>query len=173
MTTPNRGVGKFTTQNLVAIVRAVPESTGTYADVTRVAADHGGDFQPHNIANWVQGGNADIRDGNTTTAYARFAKIYRELREEHCGAEINRSRELDRALETIARTCQCGNQKTLMANGHLSDQCQVCHTLDATPRSRTAPDGSKSSQLTKCRRLDTPVGPPEALQAPYRVFDPL
>ena len=76
MTTPNRGVGKFTTLNLVSIFRAVPESTGTYADVTRAAADHGGDFQPHTIAIWVQAGNADIRDGNTTTAYARFAKIY-------------------------------------------------------------------------------------------------
>ena len=46
MTTPNRGAGKFTAQNLVAIFRAVPESTGTDADVTRVAADRGGDFQP-------------------------------------------------------------------------------------------------------------------------------
>ncbi len=134
MTTPNRGVGKFTILNLVAIFRAVPESTGTYADVTRAAADHGGDFQPHTIAIWVQAGNADIREGNTTTAYARFAKIFRELREEHCGAEINRSRELDRALETIARTCECGNEKMLFADGTLADQCQVCHALDATPR---------------------------------------
>ena len=104
------------------------------ADVTRVAADHGSDFRPHTIAIWVQAGNADIRDGNNNTAYARFANIYADLREEHCSAETNRSRELDRALETIARTCECGNEKMLFADGTLADQCQVCHALDATPR---------------------------------------
>ncbi len=41
MTTPSRGVGKFNVQNLVAIFRAVPESNGSYADVARVAQDHG------------------------------------------------------------------------------------------------------------------------------------
>ena len=134
MTTPNRGVGKFTAQNLVAIFRAVPESTGTYADVTRVAADYGGDFRPHTIAIWVQAGNADIREGNNATAYARFAKIYADLREEHCSAEVNRSRELDRALETIARTCECGQEKMLLEDGSVAEQYRACYELDKTPR---------------------------------------
>ena len=69
MTTPNRGVGKFTTQNLVAVLQAIPKSNGTY----------GGDVHPHTIAGWIQAGNANIRDSNNATAYARFAKIYREL----------------------------------------------------------------------------------------------
>jgi len=134
VTTPSPGVGKFTTQNLVAIFRAIPESNGTYVDVARVAEDHGGDFRPHTIAIWVQAGNADIRKGNNHTAYARFAQIYADLLEEHCSAETNHSRELDRALETIARTYQCSNEKMLFADGTLADQCQVCHALDATPR---------------------------------------
>ena len=92
MTTPNRGVGKFTTQNLVAVLRAIPESNGTYADVARVAEDYDGDVRSHTIANWIQAGNADMRNGNNATAYARFAKIYADLVQEHCNAETNRSR---------------------------------------------------------------------------------
>lgn len=74
MTTPNRSVGKFTAQNIVAVLRAVPESNGTYADVTRVAEDCDGDVHSGTIANWVQAGNADIRNGDNV----RFAKIYKD-----------------------------------------------------------------------------------------------
>ena len=142
MTTPNRGVGKFTTQNLVAVLRAVPESNGTYADVARVAQDYDGDVHPRTIRNWVQAGNADIRDGNNATAYARFAKIYKDRLAEHCNAETNRTRELDHALEILACTCQCGKPKMLLEDGTLAGPRRACQELNATPRRgrhRTAP----------------------------------
>ena len=85
MTTPNRGVGEFTTENIVAVLRAVPESNGTYADVARIAEDYDGDVRSHNIANWVQAGNADISNGNNATAYARFATIYQDRLKERGG----------------------------------------------------------------------------------------
>ena len=142
MTTPNRGIGKFTMQNLVAVLRAVPESNGTYADVARVAEDYDGDVHPRTIHNWVQAGNADMREGRNATAYARFAKIYEDRLAEHCNAETNRSRELDHALEILARTCQCGKPKMLLEDGSLAEWCRACQELDTTPfcgRCRTAP----------------------------------
>ena len=49
MTTTNRGLGKFNVQNLVAVLPALPESNGTYADVARVAQDHGGNARTSTI----------------------------------------------------------------------------------------------------------------------------
>ena len=151
MTTPNRGVSKFTMQNIVAVLRAVHESNGTYADVARVAEDYDGDVHPPTIRNWVQAGNDDMRHGNNATAYARFAKIYAALLKEHCNAETNRSRELDRALEVLARTCAFGKPKMLLKVGTLAERCQACQELDATPccgRRRMAPaqDGTAGQQ---------------------------
>ena len=134
MTTPKRGVGKFNIRNIVAVLRAVPESDGTYADVARIAQDYDGDVHSRTIANWVQAGNADIRNGKNATAYARFTKLYKDRLKEQGGREANRTRELDRALEILERTCECGNPKMLMADGSLADQCQVCQELDAAPR---------------------------------------
>ena len=132
MTTPNRGVDKFTAENIVAVLRGVPESNGTYADVARVAEDYDGDVHPRTIRNWVQTGNADVRNGNNATAYARFAIIYADWLKEHGGA--GRARELDRALEIIARTCQCGKPKMLLEDGTLAERCRACQELDATSR---------------------------------------
>ena len=123
MTTPNRGVGKFTTQNLVAVFRAVPESNGTYADVARIAKDYDGNVQPHTIARWIQASNADIRNDDNTTAYARFTRQYQEMVNGHSRSEAHRSRELAQALEILERTCECGNQKMLLENGKVAEQC--------------------------------------------------
>ena len=142
MTTLQRGIGNFTTQNLVAVFRAVPQSNGTYVDVARIAEELGSHIHAQTIARWMKAGNADIRKGDNATAYARFAKIYKDRLKEHGGAEVNRSRELDYALEIIAGTCACGKQKMLLEDGTGVDQCQVCHALDAPPRHgrlRTAP----------------------------------
>ena len=136
MTTPNQVVGKFTAENIVAVFRAVPESNGTYADVARVAEDYDGGVHPRTIRNWVQTGNADVRNGNNATAYARFAIIYADWLKEHGGAEgdRDRDRELDRALEIIARTCQCGKPKMLLEDGTLAERCRACQEIDATSR---------------------------------------
>ena len=38
MPNKTRGVGLFTAENIVAVIRAIPESDGTYRDVARKAA---------------------------------------------------------------------------------------------------------------------------------------
>ena len=135
-----------------------PRENGTCADVARVAEDYDGDVRSHNIANWILAGNADIRNGNNDTDYARFAKIYEDLLKEHGGAEANRTRELDRALEILARTCACGNEKRLLEDGTLAERCRACQELDATPRCgrrRTAStqDGTLDSNTNRQRCL--------------------
>ena len=70
---------------------------------------------------------------------ARFTKLYRELVDEHCRPDNNRNRELDRALEILKRTCECGNDKVLMPDGRLGSTCQECQDLDKRQRrQRTA-----------------------------------
>ena len=136
MPNKTRGVGLFTAENIVAVLRAIPESDGTYRDVARKAEQHGGNVQYHTIAGWLSHGRADIEAGQPSTAYARFTKLYRELVDEHCGPDTNRSRELDQALEILKRTCECSNEKMLLPDGKLGNTCQECQDLDARQRRR-------------------------------------
>ena len=78
-----KGIGSFTTDNIIAILRALPETDGTY-------------------------GRADIQAGKSQTAYARFSQRYDSIMEEYCSPDANRSRELDRAFDILERTCECG-----------------------------------------------------------------
>ena len=99
MPNTTRGVGLFTAENIVAVIRAIPGSDGTYRDVARKAEQYDGNFHHHTISNWVSHGQADMKAGQPSTAYARFTKQYRDLVAEHCGPDTNRNREFDRALE--------------------------------------------------------------------------
>ena len=117
MPNTTRGVGLFTAENIVAVIRAIPESDGTYRDAARKAEQYGGNVQYHTISNWVSHGRADIEAGQPSTAYARFTKRYRELIDEHCGPDTNRNREFDRALEILERTCECGTTRCCYLTG--------------------------------------------------------
>ena len=79
MPNKTRGVGLFTAENIVAAIRAIPESDGTYRDVARKAEQYGGNVQHHTISNWLSHGRADVAAGQPSTAYARFTKLYQEL----------------------------------------------------------------------------------------------
>ena len=136
MPNKTRGVGLFTAENIVAVMRAIPESDGTYRDVARKAEQYGGNCQYHTISNWASHGRADIEAGQPSTAYARFTKRYRELIDEHCGPDNNRNREFDRALEILERTCECSNDKMMLPDGQLGNTCQECQELDERQRRR-------------------------------------
>ena len=84
MPNKTRGVGLFTAENIVAEIRAIPETDGTYRDVARKAQQYGGNFHHHTISNWVSHGRADVEVGQPSTAYARFTKRYRDLVDENC-----------------------------------------------------------------------------------------
>ena len=126
-----KGIGHFTTDNIVAVLRALPETDGTYAQVIEQAREQGASVSKTTLSNWVTNGRANIKTGQRQTAYARFAQRYDALIEEHCNAEANRTRELDRAFEIRNSICECGNEKTTRA-----DRCRQCQELDHTGRSR-------------------------------------
>ena len=134
MPNKTRGVGLFTAENIVAAIRAIPDSDGTYRDVASKAEQYGGYFRHHTLSNWASHGRADIEAGQPSTAYARFTKLYRDLIAEHCRPDNNRNREFDQALEILKRTCECGNDKMLMPSGSLGDTCQDCKLLDLPKR---------------------------------------
>ena len=136
MPNKTRGVGLFTAENIVAVIRAIPESDGTYRDVARKAEQYGGNFHHHTISNCVRYGQADVAAGQPSTAYARFTKRYQDLVAQHCGPDTNRNREFDRALEILKRTCECGNDKMLLPEGKLGSTRQEYQDLDTQQRRR-------------------------------------
>ena len=138
MPNTTRGVGLFTAENIAAAIRAIPESDGTYRDVARKAGQYGGCFHHNTIAGWLSHGRADVAAGQSFTAYARFTKLYTDLVAEHCQPNNNRTREMDRALEILKRTCECGNDKALLPNGEIGDTCQECQDLDTLQPHRRA-----------------------------------
>ena len=124
MPNKTRGVGLFTAENIVAVIRAIPESDGTYRDIARKAQQYG---------------------GNVLVA-------------EHCGPDNNRNREMDRALEILKRTCECGNDKVLMPDGKLSSTCQDCQDLDTRQRRQLPPQGgSRQSAAALAPASDRPA----------------
>ena len=72
--------GYFTSGNIVAIFRAVPETDGSYRAVVAKAREHGGWVPEAELADWIKQGNEDIRTGNDETAYARFTRKFEELK---------------------------------------------------------------------------------------------
>ncbi len=79
-------VGYFTAENLVAILRAVPQTDGTYRAVVAKAREHGSDVPEAELTRWIAEGNADIRAGNDETAYARFTRKFEELKRDRRGS---------------------------------------------------------------------------------------
>ena len=138
MPNKTRGVGLFTAENIVAVMRAIPESDGMYSSPVRpsnTAATSNTTPSPTGSAT----AELMLQPAQPSTAYARFTKLYRDLIAEHCQPDNNRNRELDQALEILERTCECGNDKMLLPDGKLGNTCQECQDLDALQRrQRTA-----------------------------------
>ena len=126
MASHTQGIGLFTAENIAAMLQAIPDSNGTYAEIAGKAQEHGAILSPYTISSWVNRSRADIRARRNNTAYARFAKQYDQLRAEHRGSDANRNREFNRALEILERTCECGNDKVLLPDGKLAEQCREC-----------------------------------------------
>ena len=126
MASHTQGIGLFTAENIAAMLQAIPDTNGTYADIAGKAQEHGAILSPYTISSWVNRSRADIRARRNNTAYARFAKQYDQLRAEHRGSDANRNREFNRALGILERTCECGNDKVLLPDGKLAEQCREC-----------------------------------------------
>ena len=67
---------QFTANNIASVLQAVPESDGSFKDVSQKAEGHGVSLSPFTIGCWVMRGREDIRRRETRTAHARFAREY-------------------------------------------------------------------------------------------------
>ena len=85
----NQGVGLFTTANILAVLRAIPETTGTYAAVAAQAQQHRANLAAATLSNYVTTGRTGIRDRRNNIAYARVTRQSGELIAEHCGPYAN------------------------------------------------------------------------------------
>ena len=121
MASHTHGIGLFTAENIAG-----------------KAQEHGAILSPYTISSWLNRSRAGIRARRNNTAYARFAKQYDQLRAEHCGSDANRNREFNRefnrALEILERTCECDNDKMLMPDGKLAEQCRECQDIEERGR---------------------------------------
>ena len=50
MASHTQGIGLSTAENIVAILLAIPKSNGTYADIARLAAEHGANVSRHTVS---------------------------------------------------------------------------------------------------------------------------
>ena len=124
------GIGAFTTDNIIAILRALPETDGTYIQVVALATENGAQLSTNTLGKWITNGRPDIQAGKSQTAYGRFSQRYDSIMAEHCSPDANRSRELDRAFDILERTCECGTEKMLTPDGSLADRCRECQERD-------------------------------------------
>ena len=79
MASNTQGIGLSTTKNILAVLKPIPETTGTYADVAAQAQQYGANTAAATLSRWVTTGRADLRARKNNTAYARFTKRYKEL----------------------------------------------------------------------------------------------
>ena len=75
---PDYGVDDFRAPNLVAILRAVPQTDGTCSAVVTKAREYGSTVTESTLDEWIQEGREDLMAGDTETAFARFATAYDE-----------------------------------------------------------------------------------------------
>ena len=121
----------FTSNNIVAILRSVPESSGTYEDVARVAREnYEVSVTPHTISNWVSAGQKLTRDNKKDAGYAMFAVKFKELVKLHCSDAEFRRREMEAALEILSSTCDCGNPLEKFEDNTKGAVCVDCKMLD-------------------------------------------
>ena len=75
---PDYGVDDFRAPNLVAILRAVPQTDGTCSAVASKAQEFGSTVPETTLDDWLQEGREDLIAGDTETAFARFVTAYDE-----------------------------------------------------------------------------------------------
>ncbi len=68
MASDAKGVGHFTAENIAAVLRALPETDGTYQQLMEQAREYGSDVTKATLGKWVSTGRTDIRAGNRQTA---------------------------------------------------------------------------------------------------------
>ena len=125
---------RFTAPNIAAVLRALPDTDGTYHDVIRQVSEYGVTLSPTTLGKWVSKGRSDIKANKRQTAYARFALKFDQLKREHCAADANRTREFDLALRILERTCDCGNEKMILPDGTLGETCRECQEIEGQGR---------------------------------------
>lgn len=75
---PDYGVDDFRAQNLVAILRAVPQTDGTCSAVAGEAREYGSTVLASTLDEWIQEGREDLIAGDAETAFVRFVTAYDE-----------------------------------------------------------------------------------------------
>ena len=75
---PDYGVDDFRAPNLVAILRAVPQTDGTCSAVVSKAREYGSTVLASTLDEWIQEGRGDPIAGDAETAFARFVTAYDE-----------------------------------------------------------------------------------------------
>ena len=60
----------------VVILRAVPQTDGTYGAVATKAREYGSTVTESTLDEWLQEGRGDLIAGDTETAFARFTAAF-------------------------------------------------------------------------------------------------
>ena len=75
MVKQSNSLAYFTAENIVGVLRALPQTDGTYAEVVEQATEYGATISKAVLGKWMANGHRDSERGNRQTAYARFATL--------------------------------------------------------------------------------------------------
>ena len=120
----------FTAENIVALMRAAPDSDGTYADVCKIALEFSGcDVSPSVLGCWVRKGRSLADAGIVEHPYAQFAREFvPRLPAKGSGRDRGRAAaaaSLQQALSDLETRCDCGRPKD-----RDMPACTLCTSLD-------------------------------------------
>ena len=127
----------FRSNNLIAVLQALPHSDGTYSGVIeQIKEVHGEDipFSVKTLGQWLARGHKDLRHNRKGTPYARFAARFDAIKAEHCTFEMVMNREVDEAFAFLDSHCECGERLQEFSDGSLGKTCWECANLDVTGR---------------------------------------
>ena len=148
MASNTNGVGHFTAENIAAVLRALPETDGTYKQVVEQAREYGAEVSKDTLGKWVSTGRRDLKAGKRSSAFARVAQLFDNIKAESCSTDVNRMREYERALLLLELTCGCGNEKMTMTDGSVGDSCSRYQEVEGGEPQR------KDSRRATARRRD-------------------
>lgn len=103
----------------------------------------------HTLSRWLGQGRKDIKNNKVTTAFARFAAHFDDVKEKSCNRDSNRIREFERALQIMEQNCECGREKMLLPDGTRADSCRRCQDLDTASEGRREKTGSRPRRAAR------------------------
>ena len=136
MASRSQGIGLFTADSIFAVLKAIPETTGTYAEIVRQAQGHGPILSPYTLSRWVTPAAPTSWPARTTRPTRGSPNNTTSYGPNTADPMQTASANSTGRSNIMEQTCECGNDKMLIPDGTLGDTCRDCQDPDGLQRRR-------------------------------------